>query len=80
MFGVIKVNSLLSYDRKREYSLSVAAVDTSGKSSQCVVKVTVTDKNRHRPTFTQQEFTFNISEDKPVGALVGRITVSYHYQ
>ena len=75
IFGVIRVNKALSYDRQKYYSLSVQAVDTSGKSSEATVNVNVTDKNRHAPVFEETEYTFYISEAAQPGDTIGRVKV-----
>lgn len=52
------------------------AADTDGKSSQCTVRINVTDKNQNIPHFVDAEYTFRVSEDKSKGVVIGKVQVS----
>ena len=36
------------------------AIDESGKSAECTVRINVTDKNRFSPEFQELEYSFDI--------------------
>ena len=55
------------------------AIDESGKSAECTVRINVTDKNRFSPEFQELEYSFDISEDVGNGASIGQVKVSHFY-
>ena len=64
--GVIYTNTTLDREEKDEYILTVYAVDNvfPRRVGTCTVKITVLDKNDHRPVFNPSRFNLTVLEDK----------------
>ncbi|XP_041973434.1 fat-like cadherin-related tumor suppressor homolog [Aricia agestis] len=70
--GVLSVARPLDYERRREYLLTVQAVDGGSPplSDHATVNVTVTDANDNAPVFSQPAYGARIREDAAVGARI----------
>ncbi|XP_075972507.1 FAT atypical cadherin kugelei isoform X2 [Anticarsia gemmatalis] len=70
--GVLSVARPLDYERRREYLLTVQAIDggTPPLSDLATVNVSVTDGNDNAPRFSQASYGARVREDSAVGARV----------
>lgn len=60
-----------------QYSITVQATDTGGKSSQTIVEVTVVPgPNTRSPVFQQNNYDVNVSEGASINSTVATILVS----
>lgn len=60
-----------------QYSITVQATDTGGKSSQTIVEVSVVPgPNTRSPVFQQNTYDVNVSEGASINSTVATITVS----
>nr|XP_033796043.1 cadherin-5 isoform X2 [Geotrypetes seraphini] len=78
--GIISaaVNNL-DREKQAKYQFTIMAKDTpkheEGLSSTATVIITVTDINDNLPTFTQNQYTFQVPENTRVDSEVGRLKV-----
>lgn len=73
--GVISVAKPLDREKVNSYYLMVSA-SVGNKVSNSTVSVTVEDQNDDAPQFTKTVYTFDVSEDKPVGREVGKVSAT----
>lgn len=71
--GVILVNALFSYSFASSYTVGLLVTDSGGLTSSCSLHINILHVN-HAPVIFGASFT--ISENLPVGALVGFVSVS----
>lgn len=75
--GVIKLNKMLDYERRKRYVLTVQAEDGSSQNqqiSQASVVINVKDINDTPPTCIPKIQTFEVTRDFPSGAVLGKIS------
>lgn len=70
--GVLRVARPLDYERRREYLLTVQAVDGGDPplSDLAAINVTVVDGNDNAPRFARAEYAARVREDAPPGTRV----------
>lgn len=70
--GVLTVARPLDYERRREYLLTVQAVDggTPPLSDLATLNISVTDGNDNAPLFSQASYGARVREDAPAGSRV----------
>lgn len=76
--GFLYVRQPLDREDKDYYSLTVTASDSGNPSrfSTVPVVIHVIDENDNIPEFTNNTFTFSISENEPPDSFVGKLTAS----
>ena len=73
--GAVTVAQLLDYETAGSYSLTATVEDQKGLSGTATVSITVTDVDE-TPAFDSEKYSFTVSEDAAVGAIVGTLTAS----
>nr|XP_015831508.2 protocadherin Fat 3a isoform X4 [Nothobranchius furzeri] len=75
--GVIKVNKQLDRETVSGYSLAVRALDTGvpQMSSATLVNINVSDINDNPPTFSPNNLSAVIQENKPIGTSILQLSV-----
>ncbi|XP_059061183.1 fat-like cadherin-related tumor suppressor homolog, partial [Achroia grisella] len=70
--GAVSVARPLDYERRREYVLTVQAIDGGSPplSDLATLNITVTDGNDNPPTFSQSSYGARVREDAAVGMRV----------
>ncbi len=77
MTGEISVSAPLDYEHQSEFTLFVLATDT-GKEPRTsptalIVTISLQNTNDERPIFSDPEYTFQVSENRDPGTLVGEV-------
>ncbi|RVE45661.1 hypothetical protein evm_009676 [Chilo suppressalis] len=67
--GVLTVARPLDYERRKEYALTIQAIDGGSPplSDQASVNITVADSNDNPPTFSQASYGARVREDAVIG-------------
>ena len=60
-------------ETKSQYTLTVTATDGI-QSSYCVVRLNIDDTNDNAPHFGKHIYSFDISEDTPIGTTLGGVS------
>ncbi len=74
--GEITTKVSFDYENNQRLEIPVVAVDhgSPALTATTTLVLSFTDEDDSKPEFTQPEFTFNISENQPMGTLVGQVT------
>ena len=64
--------SQLDRETKSQYTLTVVATD-GVQSSSCIVQLNIEDVNDNDPRFSKSFYSFDVSEDTPIGTTLGSI-------
>ena len=74
--GAISINSALDFENRQQYALTVSARDSGSpqSSAQTTVMIGITNVNEFTPQFSQNVYNFNVTEESPTGAKVGKVT------
>lgn len=70
--GVLSIARPLDYERRREYALTVQAIDGGSPplSDRASINITVSDSNDNAPIFSQDSYGARVREDAEIGARV----------
>lgn len=70
--GTLSIARPLDYERRREYALTVQAIDGGSPplSDRAAINITVTDSNDNAPVFSLESYGARVREDAEVGARV----------
>ena len=71
--GSIVTTGNLDRERKSQYTLTVMATDGI-QSSSCIVRLNIDDVNDNYPAFSKPFYSFDVSEDTPIGTTLGGIS------
>ena len=73
--GTITARSIFDREQHSQYKFEVIAVDKGSqpRSGTAIVTVYVGDVNDERPQFSQQAYSFGVSENEPAGSEVGTV-------
>ncbi|XP_053363533.1 protocadherin Fat 3a isoform X2 [Clarias gariepinus] len=71
--GQISTLERLDREEQNEFVLSIAAVDTGGKTAYCHVRVTVLDENDNAPLFDASEYRASVRAEVEPGSLVTQV-------
>eukprot|EP00794_Sanderia_malayensis_P011811 gene11811-13035_t len=77
--GQLTVIGKLDYETKMNYTFMAVATETISSEKQngsSTVVVSLLNINDNSPIFTKSSFTFNVTENCPVGSTVGNVTAS----
>ena len=76
--GVIMLVNFLDRETREEYLLNVMAVDSGlpMRNTSLLLQVTVLDVNDNAPVFEQVDPVFSITENIPLGTVIGVLNVS----
>ncbi|XP_073418999.1 protocadherin-16 [Dendrobates tinctorius] len=75
--GWLYVRGALDRESRELYVLSVLASGGSGsRTATCTVRVRVTDENDNAPRLSEERYFMSISENRPPGEVVGRVSAS----
>ena len=74
--GAISINTVLDFESRQQYSLTVVAGDSGSppQSGQTTVNIGITNVNEFTPYFLQNVYNFNVTEESPTGANIGKVT------
>ncbi|RDD47003.1 Protocadherin-like protein [Trichoplax sp. H2] len=75
-FLTLTTRAVLNREEQSTYQLTIRAQDTGKppRSATAIVHLVVLDINDMRPTFTSQNYTFNVDENIPVMSSIGSVT------
>ncbi|XP_002741390.1 protocadherin-11 X-linked-like [Saccoglossus kowalevskii] len=76
--GEITAKKLLDYEERSFYNINVTACDhgTVQQCSDATVRLFILDQNDHAPFFSQNSYTFSVSENLPPDTSIGKIRAS----
>ncbi|XP_045579939.1 protocadherin beta-16 isoform X26 [Salmo salar] len=75
VYGVVKLNGHIDYEKRKHYEIDVQATDQGGHSDACKLIIEVIDTNDNKPSINIMSKTSAISEDAQPGTVVTMMNI-----
>ncbi|XP_045061067.1 protocadherin gamma-A11-like isoform X19 [Coregonus clupeaformis] len=75
VYGVVKLNGHIDYEKRKHYEIDVQATDQGGHSDACKLIIEVIDTNDNKPSINIMSKTSAISEDSKPGTVVTMMNI-----
>ncbi|XP_064829728.1 protocadherin gamma-A5-like isoform X11 [Oncorhynchus masou masou] len=75
VYGVIKLNGHIDYEKRKHYEIDVQATDQGGHSDACKLIIEVIDTNDNKPSINIMSKTSAISENAQPGTVVTMMNI-----
>ncbi|XP_055744879.1 protocadherin gamma-A5-like isoform X13 [Salvelinus fontinalis] len=75
VYGVVKLNGHIDYEKRKHYEIDVQATDQGGHSDACKLIIEVIDTNDNKPSINVMSKTSAISEDAQPGTVVTMMNI-----
>ncbi|XP_042181730.1 protocadherin beta-16-like isoform X19 [Oncorhynchus tshawytscha] len=75
VYGVVKLNGHIDYEKRKHYEIDVQATDQGGHSDACKLIIEVIDTNDNKPSINIMSKTSAISENAQPGTVVTMMNI-----